>query len=105
MSKRRRKSGREDNRLLDKFEPGGESRANRRPQRVRTAAQILASGPKELPEESTRFADLCQYFSASRGWTFRPEILEQLGRCSRLAVPERMNAMKEINQRANGVPQ
>ena len=64
---------------------------------------ISASNPclpaeKELAQESARFADLCQYFERQR-MDVPVEILDQLGRASRLAIPERIEAMKKLNQR------
>src|SRR5437660_2440783 len=58
----------------------------------------LPAGEKELAEESARFADLCQYFERQRMDVPR-EILDQLGRASRLNIPERIEAMKKLNQR------
>jgi hypothetical protein len=58
----------------------------------------LPSGEKELAQESARFADLCQYFERQR-MDVPVEILDQLQRASRLAVPERIEAMKKLNQR------
>jgi hypothetical protein len=58
----------------------------------------LPVGEKELAEESARFADLCQYFERQR-MDVPVEILDQLGRASRLAIPERIEAMKKLNQR------
>ena len=58
----------------------------------------LPSGEKELAQESARFADLCQYFERQR-MDVPVEILDQLGRASRLAIPERVEAMKKLNQR------
>jgi hypothetical protein len=58
----------------------------------------LPAGKKELAEESARFADLCQYFERQR-INVPVEILDQLGRASRLAIPERIEAMKKLNQR------
>jgi len=58
----------------------------------------LPAGKKELAKESARFADLCQYFERQR-MDVPVEILDQLGRASTLAIPERTEAMKKINQR------
>jgi hypothetical protein len=58
----------------------------------------LPSEEKELAQESARFADLCQYFERQR-MDVPVEILDQLGRASRLAIPERIEAMKKLNQR------
>ena len=58
----------------------------------------LPSGEKELAQESARFADFCQYFERQR-MDVPMEVLDQLGRASRLAIPERIEAVKKLNQR------
>jgi hypothetical protein len=58
----------------------------------------LPAGKKELAQESARFADFCQYFERQR-MDVPLEILAELGRASRLAIPERIEAMKKLNQR------
>lgn len=58
----------------------------------------LPAGKKELAEESACFADLCQYFERQR-MDVPVEILDQLGRASRLPIPERLEAMKKLNKR------
>ena len=63
-----------------------------------SASNRLPAGEKELAQESARFADLCQYFERQR-MDVPVEILDQLGRASRLAIPERIEAMKKLNQR------
>ena len=58
----------------------------------------LPAGKKELAEESARFADLCQDFERQR-MDVPVEVLDQLGRASRLPIPERLEAMKKLNKR------
>jgi hypothetical protein len=81
-----------------RFEPGGDlgpvEDRNEYDQRLKS----LPASEKELAEESARFADLCQYFERQR-MVVPVEILDQLGRASRLAIPERIEAMKKLNQR------
>jgi hypothetical protein len=83
---------------LARFEPGGDLGAvegrNEYDQRLKS----LPAGEKELAEECARFADLCQYFERQR-MDVPVEILAELGRASRLAIPERIEAMKKLNQR------
>src|SRR6185437_2244300 len=83
---------------LDRFEPSGDlgpvQDRNQRDERLNS----LAVGEKELAQESARFADLCQHFERKR-MDVPVEILDQLGRASRLAIPERIEAMKKLNQR------
>jgi len=57
----------------------------------------LPAEERELAEESARLADLCQYFSAER-MDIPPEILDEVGRLSRLPIPDRIRALKDINQ-------
>jgi hypothetical protein len=82
-------------RALDRFESGGDlgpvEDRNQYDER-------LDSLEKELAQESARFADLCQYFERQR-MDVPVEILDQLRRASRLAIPERVEAMKNLNQK------
>ena len=83
---------------LESFEPGGdfgpfENRAARGERLDR-----LDSPEKELVAESARFADLCQYFEQQK-MDVLPEIIDELGRLSRLGIAERIEAMKKLNQR------
>ena len=82
---------------LDKFEPGGElgplDDRNEYEQRLHS----LPLGQKELAQESARFADLCQYFSQQK-MDIPPSIVERLGNVSKLPVPDRIRAMKDINR-------
>ena len=82
---------------LDKFEPGGElgplDDRNEYEQRLHS----LPLGQKELAQESTRFADLCQYFSQQK-IDIPPSIVERLGNVSKLPAPDRIRAMKDINR-------
>ena len=81
---------------LDKFEPGGElgplDDRNEYEQRLHS----LPLGQKELAQESTRFADLCQYFSQQK-MDIPPSIVERVGNVSKLPVKDRIRAMKDIN--------
>jgi hypothetical protein len=58
----------------------------------------LPASKKELAEESARFADLCQYFEG-QSMDVPVEVLDQLGRASRLPISERLEAMKKLNKR------
>ena len=84
--------------VLARFEPGGDlgpvETRNEYDQRIKS----LSVGEKELAEESARFADLCQYFDRQR-MDVPVEVLDQLGRASRLPIPERLEAMKTLNKR------
>jgi hypothetical protein len=57
----------------------------------------LPAEQEELAEESTRFADLCQYFSQQK-MDIPPSVVERVGAVSKLPVPDRIRAMKDINR-------
>ena len=57
----------------------------------------LPAEQKEFAEESTRFADLCQYFSQQK-MDIPPSVVERVGGISKLSVPDRIRAMKDINR-------
>ena len=57
----------------------------------------LPADQKELGQESKRLADLCQYFSALKV-DIPPQLVEQVSRLHRLAIPERIRALKEVNK-------
>jgi hypothetical protein len=57
----------------------------------------LPAEQKELAEESTRFADLCQYFSQQK-MDIPPFVVERVGSISKLSAPDRIRAMKDINR-------
>ena len=81
---------------LDKFEAGGELGPIDRNQYERRLDSLPAD-QRELARESTRFADLCQYF-CQQEVDVPPQILEQVGRISKLAIAERIRAVKDINR-------
>jgi hypothetical protein len=83
---------------LDKFESGGalgpiEDR-DEREERINT----LPSGQRELAQESARFADLCQFFAQQKR-DVPADIVAELGSASKHDIPERIQAMKRLNQR------
>jgi hypothetical protein len=82
---------------LDKFEPGQElgptEGRNEHEQRLNS----LPPEEREMAEESSRFADLCQYFSEHR-MDVPPDVLAEFGRLQQLAMRDRTAAMKRINQ-------
>ncbi|SRR5258707_1331324 len=82
---------------LDKFEPGGELGLIEDRNQYEQRLDSLPADQKELARESTRFADLCQYF-CQQEVDVPPQILEQVGRLSKLAISERIRAVKDINR-------
>jgi hypothetical protein len=98
MSKDEKKSrSKRESGALDKFESGGELGAiedrNEREQRLSS----LPVEQKGFAEESTRIADLCQYFFQQK-IDIPPSIVDRLGNVSKLPVPDRIRAMKDINR-------
>src|SRR5579864_1243884 len=82
---------------LDRFEPSAELGPVENRKEYELQVNALPPEQQQLAEESTRFADLCQYFSQQRVG-LPEEIVEQVGRLAKLAVPQRIRAMKNINQ-------
>lgn len=82
---------------LDKFGPCGESGPIDDRNQYEQRLNSLPAEQKELAEESTRFADLCQYFSQQK-MDIPPSVVERVGGVSKLPVPDRIRAMKDINR-------
>jgi hypothetical protein len=82
---------------LDKFEPGGELGPIEDRNEYEQRLSSLPVEQKEFADESTRFADLCQYFSQQR-MDIPASIVERVGNVSKLPVPDRIRAMKDINR-------
>jgi hypothetical protein len=82
---------------LDKFEPGGELGPLDDRKEYEQRLNSLPAEQKELADESTRFADLCQYFSQQK-MDIPPSIVQRLGNVSKLPVPDRIRAIKDINR-------
>lgn len=82
---------------LDNFEPGGVSGPiedrNEYEQRLRE----LPPDQKQLAEESTRLADLCQYFSQHE-MDIPPELVERVAELSKLTTSERIQALVDLNR-------
>jgi hypothetical protein len=85
-------------RLLQKFQPGGESGPIEDRVEWENRVQSHAPQERELLQELTRFADLWRYFQENKE-KLGPEILAALKEAPRLAAPERITRLKEINQR------
>ena len=82
---------------LDKVEPGGESGPLDDRNEYEQRLNSLPAEQKELAEESTRFADLCQYISQQR-MDIPASIVERVRNVSKLPVPDRIRAMNDINR-------
>jgi hypothetical protein len=83
---------------LARFEPGGDLGPVKDRNEYDLRLKSLPAGEKELAEESARFADLCQYFE-HQSTDVPVNVLAQLGLASKLPIPERIEAMKKLNQR------
>ena len=84
--------------LLQKFQPGGESGPIADRDEWEKRVQSHASPDRELLQELTRFDDLWRYFQENKE-KLGPEILAALKEVPKLAVPERIQRMREINQK------
>ena len=82
---------------LDKFEPGGESGPLDDRNEYQQRLNSLPAEQKELAEESTRFADLCQYFSQQK-MDIPPSVVERVRNVSKLRAPDRICAIKDIDR-------
>jgi hypothetical protein len=82
---------------LDKFEPGRGLGPIEDRNEYERRLNSLPPDQKELAQESTRFAGLCQYFSQQK-IDVPLEVMEQIGRLSALAIVERIRALKGINR-------
>jgi len=83
--------------MPNRFDEGGELGPMEARERREDRLNRLPAEERELAEESARLAGLCQYFSAER-MDIPPEILDEVGRLSRLPIPDRIRALKDIKQ-------
>jgi hypothetical protein len=84
--------------LLQKFQPGGESGPIEDRVEWENRVQSHAPQDRELLQELTRFADLWRYFQENKD-KLGPEVLAALKEVPQLSVPERIERMREINQK------
>ena len=89
--------GKEIEGALSKFEPGGELGPIEDRNEYESRITRLPPEEKELAEERARFADLCHYFSEQK-MDLPPQVVDEVGRVSKLAVRDRIDAMKKLNQ-------
>ncbi|MFZ0296755.1 MAG: hypothetical protein WAM13_00255 [Candidatus Sulfotelmatobacter sp.] len=82
---------------LDKFEPGGVLGPIEDRSEYENRLTALPPDQNQLAQESTRLADLCQYFSQQQ-MDIPPEIVEQIAGLSKLATAERIRALIDINR-------
>jgi len=60
--------------------------------------EVLEPADRALVEELTRFADLCRYFS-ERNEKLGPEIMNEITAFAKMPLPERIEAVRAINQK------
>ena len=82
---------------LRKFESGGDLGPIEDRNEYESRINRLPGEERELALESARFADLCHYFSQQK-MDLPPQVVDGIGRVSKLAVAERIDAMKRLNQ-------
>lgn len=81
-----------------RFEPGTDLGPIEDRQEYENRVNALPDNERQLAQELSHFADLCQYFEREKV-DVPAEIIEELGRASRLPIPRRLEAMKKLNQR------
>jgi hypothetical protein len=81
---------------LNKFEPGSALGPIEDRNEYEQRLNALPPDRNQLAQESTRLADLCQYFSLQK-IDIPPEIVEQVAGLSRLATAERIRALIDVN--------
>jgi hypothetical protein len=81
---------------LDKFEPGRASGPIENRNDYEERLRELPPDEKKLAEESTRLADLCQYFSRQH-IDIPCELLSQVAGLSKLTISERVRTLVCLN--------
>jgi hypothetical protein len=82
---------------LSKFQPGGALGPIENRNEYEQRLNALPPDQNQLAQESTRLADLCQYFSLQK-IDIPPEIVEQVAGLSRLTTAERIRALIDVNR-------
>jgi hypothetical protein len=82
---------------LDKFQPGGPLGPIENRNEYEQRLNALPPDQNQLAQESTRLADLCQYFSQQQ-IDIPPEIVEQVVGLSRLTTAERIRVLIDVNR-------
>ena len=82
---------------LDKFEPGGESGRSKTAMSTNRRLSSLPPSQQNSLKKARSFADLCQYFSQQK-IDLPADLLRASRKVSRLAISDRIRAMKDINR-------
>lgn len=98
MGNNRRTEGSKNNPgTLKKFEPGHEMGPIEDRNEYEQRIEALPKDQQELAQESTRLADLCQYFSTQK-IDIPSELVERVTGLCKFQIPERIRALREINK-------
>ena len=81
-----------------RFEPGADLRPIEDRHEYENRIDALPDDERQLAQELSRFADLCQYFEREKV-DVPAAIIEELGRASQLPIQRRLEAIKKLNQR------
>lgn len=82
---------------LDGFESHGDSGAENRND-YEERINLLPGDEKELAQETSRFADLCQYFERNH-MDVPSQFVDQLGMAPPQPIDLRIRSMRNLNQR------
>ena len=82
---------------LRKFESGDDLGPIEDRKEYESRINRLPAEEKELALECARFADLCHYFSQQK-MDLPLQVVDEVGGVSRLALADRIDAMKRLNQ-------
>jgi predicted RNase H-like nuclease (RuvC/YqgF family) len=83
---------------LGRFERGGDLGRSEDRLEYENRVNRLPNHDRQLAQELSRFADLCQYFERER-MDVPAEIVDELNRASRLPIPQRLETIKKLNQK------
>lgn len=86
------------NQGLGRFEPGGDLGPSGDRRDYENRVNALPDTERQLAQELSRFADLCQYFERER-MDVPADIVDELSRASRLPIPQRLEAIRKLNRR------
>lgn len=84
-------------RNLAKFLPGGEFGPMANRQEYEQRVDALPPEQREFAEESTRFADIWQYFSEHR-MQLPKDVVNQVGGLAQLTTAEQTSVLRRVNQ-------
>ena len=82
---------------LAKFLPGGECGPMTNRQEYEKRVRALPPEQREFAEESTRFADIWQYFSEHR-MQLPKGVVNQVGGLAQLTTAEQTSVLRRVNQ-------